>query len=240
MTVTAFAGQYGPEAILGSTGLLAISTPVTVDIHGAGAATLYTDQTMGTTSTNPVNTDTFGNLVFFATPGLYDLSFTVGGVPSTLTVEVLPWFGDVPGRLLARTQYNPSSSVVYTTSSGTLAAVDDTNLSVTFVAPASGDVEFSFEAFCQPAPSGGQLYASIWDVTANAILGSAQAALVGYNNNTADTGHRARYTQIVTGLTPGTSYHWAPAYSELGGASSFAIGQTSPFYGPALVEVRAA
>ena len=92
----ALAGLYGPEAILGVTGTPATSTPVTVYIHGTTTvASLYTDQTKGTAAANPVDTDSYGNLVFYAVPGLYDLSFTVGGVATTKTVLVEPWYTDI-------------------------------------------------------------------------------------------------------------------------------------------------
>ena len=92
------AGRFGAEAIISSLGVPVTSTPVTIYPHGSGTpATLYTDQTMGTTTTNPLNTDGLGNLIFYAAPGLYDLAFTVGGVATTQTVEVYPWWGDIAG-----------------------------------------------------------------------------------------------------------------------------------------------
>lgn len=89
------AGLYGPEAILGQTGTPATTTSVTVYLHGTTtAATLYTSATKTTTATNPVKTDSFGNLAFYAAPTLYTLSFTVGGVNTTKAVVVAPWFSD--------------------------------------------------------------------------------------------------------------------------------------------------
>jgi hypothetical protein len=38
--------------------------------------------------TNPITTDTLGNLVFWAAPGVYDLLFTIQGVQTTRTVVV--------------------------------------------------------------------------------------------------------------------------------------------------------
>jgi hypothetical protein len=90
------AGLYGPEAVLTTTGAPAPGASVTVYNHGTVvAANLYTDQTKGAAATNPVLTDSFGNLVFYAVPGVYDLSFTVGGVPTVRAVEVSPWYSDV-------------------------------------------------------------------------------------------------------------------------------------------------
>lgn len=89
------AGQYGPEAVLGQTGTPYTGGPITVyDSDGTTAATLYTDHTKATTAANPLNTDSYGNLTFFAAPGVYVLAFTIGGVATTLTVEVKPYYTD--------------------------------------------------------------------------------------------------------------------------------------------------
>ena len=91
----AFAGQWGPNAILTATGLPVTNTPISVyQSDGTTTATLYTDQTRATTTANPVNTDGYGNLTFWTNPGIYVLSFNVGGVLTTDTVEVKPWYTD--------------------------------------------------------------------------------------------------------------------------------------------------
>ena len=96
------AGLYGPNAILGSTGTPFASGSVQVyQSDGMTAATLYTDQTMGTGAANPTTCDSYGNLHFYAQPGIYVLSFTIGGTPTTLTVQVLPWYTNTaPGTLV--------------------------------------------------------------------------------------------------------------------------------------------
>jgi len=89
------AGIFGPDAILSSTGSPVTDTPVTIyQSDGTTAATLYTSQTKAATATNPVNTDSYGNLTFFTDPGEYVLAFTVGGVATTKTIQVNPWFAD--------------------------------------------------------------------------------------------------------------------------------------------------
>ena len=93
-TGTAFAGLFF-DAILTSTGTPVTSTPVTVyQSDGTTPAVCYTDQTKTTTTSNVINTDGYGNLVFYTNPGQYILAFTVGGTPSTKTVQVNPWFSD--------------------------------------------------------------------------------------------------------------------------------------------------
>jgi len=92
---TPFAGLYGPDAILSASGTPVVSTAVTIyQSDGSTTATLYTDQTKATTATNPVTTDGYGNLAFYADPGIYVLSFVVGGVATTKTVMVDPWYAD--------------------------------------------------------------------------------------------------------------------------------------------------
>jgi hypothetical protein len=94
--------MYGPNAILGSTGTPFASGSVEVyQSDGMTAATLYTDQTMGTGAANPTTCDSYGNLHFYAQPGIYVLSFTIGGTPTTLTVQVLPWYTNIsPGTVV--------------------------------------------------------------------------------------------------------------------------------------------
>ena len=92
---TAFAGLFS-NAILSSTGAPVVSTPVTVyQSDGSTVATLYAgyDKTGGT-ATNPVDTDAYGNLVFYTDPGQYVLGFTVASTPVTVVCIVDPWFTD--------------------------------------------------------------------------------------------------------------------------------------------------
>lgn len=91
-------GLYGPEAIISTAGVPQPSLSVTVYIHNTSTpAVLYNGQgPSAATVTNPTTTDAIGNLTFYAQPGLYDLSFTVGGTPTTVTVEVLPWWQNTP------------------------------------------------------------------------------------------------------------------------------------------------
>lgn len=84
-------GQWGAEAVFGSGGILATSTPV--NVYQTGTTTpvsLFTDATGGTSASNPVNTNSLGDLTFFTAGGPVDLNFTVGGIPTTITVIVYP------------------------------------------------------------------------------------------------------------------------------------------------------
>ena len=94
-TGTTFAGLFW-DALLSSTGVPAVSTPVTVfESDGSTIATIYSSQSRASQA-NPINTDAYGNLLFYANPGIYVLSVTLGGVGTTRTVQVDPWFADSP------------------------------------------------------------------------------------------------------------------------------------------------
>lgn len=67
-----YAGLY-LEAFFGPSGRLMPSTSVTVYLKGTDVlATLYTDREKSNTLSNPVETDSRGNLLFYADPGLYE------------------------------------------------------------------------------------------------------------------------------------------------------------------------
>lgn len=73
-----FAGLY-TKGITYKSGPAAPGVAVTIKPHGSGSlATIYTDRTKATTTSNPVTTDSNGNLSFFADPGEYDFT-ALGG-----------------------------------------------------------------------------------------------------------------------------------------------------------------
>ncbi len=53
-------------------------------------ATLYTDRSTGTVTANPVQTDNFGNLSFYAVARDYDVTDQAGDLTRTVTVTVQP------------------------------------------------------------------------------------------------------------------------------------------------------
>ena len=112
MAAFQYAGAFGPEAILDQTGGLATGISVEVYEHGTSTpAQLYQPSVSGgietlpvalssaNYGTNPVLTDSLGNLVFWAAPGVYDLVFTIQGVQTSRVVVVRPDPADYPGLL---------------------------------------------------------------------------------------------------------------------------------------------
>lgn len=86
------AGQYGPNSMNDINDVPLPNTPVNVFQLGTTIPiTLYTDPTKATQATNPVSTDTLGNLTFYADPGRYDLLCR----GTDLTVSVLPDVDDL-------------------------------------------------------------------------------------------------------------------------------------------------
>lgn len=92
-----FAGLYGPNTLLDQNSKEATNLSINVFLTGTTTfANLYTDQTKATGRSNPILSDAFGNFSFFADPGLYDLSYTLQGVPNKFTVSVPPYPGTSP------------------------------------------------------------------------------------------------------------------------------------------------
>jgi hypothetical protein len=93
-------GQYGPTAILDAAGQPVANQPVTVYVgtttgSSGTLATLYQSYDSTTTVSNPVSTDSYGNLTFFAEPGQYTLYININGIVTTYTVTVQPWPADI-------------------------------------------------------------------------------------------------------------------------------------------------
>ena len=79
-----YAGQWGPDSLTTPGGFPLDNFTVTINVHGGGLATLYTDRTKATGAANPTTTDAKGNLVFYADPGDYDIV----GNGATLQVSI--------------------------------------------------------------------------------------------------------------------------------------------------------
>lgn len=140
---------------------------------------------------------------------------------------------------LALVRYAPGVTQQYTTTSTTPSAIDTTNLTVSFVAPASGNVAIVLEA--GGFASGGN--ANLWwgvgvhggGVVLNTMVFITRHALA----------DRRRATVKVTGLTPGNSYQYDwyfgsdSAGNSVGTNAGVATNPLTNTNGPAFMKVLA-
>ncbi|MDA8297415.1 MAG: hypothetical protein M0004_12665 [Actinomycetota bacterium] len=135
-TGTAFAGKFenAPTGISGEQVLPLPDTAVTVyQSDGSTLATLFADETKATTASNPVTTDNYGNLTFYANPGIYVLSYLVQGIATTQTVEVGPWYTDGAWNV-----YEETAAVTADSGDSVLANASSAAFAVTTPAPTAG------------------------------------------------------------------------------------------------------
>lgn len=84
-----FAGQYGPEVMLGEDLRPAANQSAHVRLPGsATAAVLYADREKAVMIANPTATDSLGQLTFLADPGQYDV--VIGTLVRRVTVPIDP------------------------------------------------------------------------------------------------------------------------------------------------------
>jgi hypothetical protein len=146
------------------------------------------------------------------------------------------------GVLLAVHQYAPASYANYSSTSLTLAAMDRTNLTVSFTAPTSGNVIADLTATANITTTVGSVLWGLLDHTSGNLYGVLLDACATTSLQTYSV------TQLITGLTPGNSYQmdWAlastttsqTAHTYAGGTASKTYSATSP--SPAVMKVWAA
>jgi hypothetical protein len=138
--------------------------------------------------------------------------------------------------LLASVFYNPSTIVNKSTSSSTYATVDSTNLTVSFVAPSSGNVIIVLE--CQVNGVAGASTAQ-WAIGQHggSVIANTET---GVSTPSDDVRATARF--LVTGLTAGTTYQydWYWASGNSGQTVGMRYGYSATVfqqYGPAVMLV---
>lgn len=114
--------------------------------------------------------------------------------------------------------------------SNVLTDVDATNLKITFTAPPSGRVLVVASGFAQ-APAGQYMVWGLRD--GSSTVASSEESVVTNTN----TGVRACYRFMASGLTAGTSYTWKLAHRATSGTGFTSHGTTN--YGPIVMEVWA-
>jgi hypothetical protein len=123
----------------------------------------------------------------------------------------------------------------YATSSATLTAMDTTNLTISFTAPASGDVLVRLTADAS-VPTNIAVMWGLLDHTSHSLVGNAVAYVT-----TSNLGSSYSVALLITGLSSGTSYQydWAQGLNVTGtqgltfgggtGSTSLTQSMASPF-----------
>lgn len=170
-----FAGLYGPNTLLDQNSKEAANLSINVFLTGTTTfANLYTDQTKATGRSNPILSDAFGNFSFFADPGLYDLSYTMQGVPNKFTVSVSPFPGTSPypniNALMVNNGLTSANSGFYTgiQVSGVVYDAGNNTSGGVYNAPLQGLYSFTNVQAC-----------AVNDTTANAAFTAAVGSKIG-------------------------------------------------------------
>lgn len=157
----------------------------------------------------------------------------------------------MPGTLLKRVQYAPSTATTYTVvavATG-LTALDTTNLVVTFIAPASGTVRVNLQGLVKGSVAAKSCAFGLVTTTGSpgTLVSGSVIGLASISSATpADYGQSSQVAQIITGLSAGTSYTWYFAASCTTATDTTIVAQgvtavtTMPTGAPALIEVYAA
>lgn len=157
---------------------------------------------------------------------------TTLGIPDSITV-----------------QYDPSSAGTYTPVIITtgLTAIDSTNLKVVFVAPPSGSVRVKLQAFVVFSGTTAAATAVYFGVVSSTgspgtLVGVNQRVYVSPTTTPADDSQMCTAEQVISGLTPGTTYTWY--FAAAAGATTARIipqggsaNTTAATGGPAMIQV---
>lgn len=109
--------------------------------------------------------------------------------------------------LLGSVYYNPGSAgTTAGITSTTLTVLDATNITITFTAPASGNVVIKGSAtvYFNIGAAIGWVHMGLVDGSNATVTGSTES--IGFANGTSFQGARPAYSFKETGLTPGNSY----------------------------------
>lgn len=136
--------------------------------------------------------------------------------------------GTAVAELLATKSHNPAVAV-NTAATATLAAIDTTNLRITFTVPASGAVIVSMSGYLTLDNTEAQ-----WGLLEGASTVTGSLGQIGFGALNARVTYRVR----ISGLTPGASKTWDWAHRESFNATAgFRVGGDG---GQALMEVWSA
>jgi hypothetical protein len=175
----------------------------------------------------------------FTAPNTFNDPIAVG-TPTLAGQAATKSYVDTHG-LLSRVSYAPSVLASDAVTGTTPTALDTTNLTISFVAPASGDVLVRLSGRVATATAGDSAIWCLLDHTAHTLVG----VLLPVNDYTQLIECSA--AQLITGLSPGTTYQydWAMAAGASVAVTLYVQGATTVATGtsigsPATMEVWAA
>ena len=147
------------------------------------------------------------------------------------------------GYLVPPLQYAPASANTYTTTRRTIAAIDATNLTLAFTAPASGNVLIRLSGAADlSVVGGGGLFFGLMDHTTSAQIGNGSLAIYESTGLAVLTS----VPLLVTGLTPSGSYQFDWAFFIGGTGTGYLSVQgtqgvpSNGFASPATMEIWSA
>lgn len=193
-----------------------------------------------------------------ASGGVATISGNALGDPSTFATgftnyTTINWWEAKAGDVLQSVRYAPTSSATYTITTG-LAAVDTTNLTISFVAPASGTVKIRASIYGRVVPTlttGDEQYLNLIFVTHSTTnpVSAYRRFLDIYPPSASQiyVGTVCVYEDTITTLTPGTTYQFDLAAKWGGTATAQQVlliaqsgANVSNDIGPAILEAVAA
>ena len=148
--------------------------------------------------------------------------------------------GDGVSSLLAVVQYAPATNAHYGFNAS-LTAVDTTNLTISFKAPASGKVLVKLSTLAYVTLAEGTGYWALFDHTAHTQVGNTQP--VGQAGAGATDDYAVSSVPfLITGLTAGDTYQydWASAQVIMNAQGYQGIAPTNSYDAPMTMEVWAA
>lgn len=214
-----YAAKYGPEDLRQSPNLV-IPTAVTIKDHNTSTTSvLYADR-LKTAGANPLNVnvspgvagvDTYGNLTFFGdTNKTYDAYLTLPGGSTVVIYNLSPMIdaADIPQNVLSQTGGTMTGDQVF--SQGASAVFNVGGVLYRVGPDANGNIGFiaTTNVVIPAAPVLGTLQAGNaqvlipWQASINAVSYTVLVNNVAYATTTATS-------ELVTGLTNGTSYSFA-------------------------------